>query len=81
MKFAWQLAAPGTDEYDDLGRQYFGWQAEQLTVIGTVGLAPQPVIINNRVKNFPDDEENLWFGAGANFTKPYRAFQWFIPDA
>ncbi len=81
LKFAWQLAAPGTAEYDDLGRQYFGWQAEQLTVIGTVGLAPQPVIVNNRVKNFPDDEENLWFGAGANFTKPYRAFQWFIPDA
>ena len=64
-----------------MGKEFFGWQAEQLTVIGTVGLAPQPVIINNRVKNFPDDEENLWFGAGANFTKPYRAFQWFIPDA
>ena len=77
----WLLAAPGTPEYDSLGKDYFGWQAENLTVIGTVGLDPLPVIIHNRVKNFPDDEENLWFGAGANFSKPYRAFQWFIPDA
>ena len=62
----WLTAVPGTAEYDDLGRQYFGWQAENLTMIGTVGIDPQPVIINNRVKNFPDDQENLWFGAGAN---------------
>ena len=77
LKRQWQLAVPGSPEYDDLGKQYFGWQAEQLTVIGSVGMAPQPAIINNRVKNFPT--ENLWFGAGANFTKPYRSFQWFIP--
>ena len=80
-KFEWLLAAPGTPEYDSLGKDYFGWQAENLTVIGTVGLAPQAVIINNRVKNFPDDQADLWFGAGANFTKSYPAFQWFIPDA
>ena len=80
-RFRWLNTVPGTPEYDELGKEYFGWQAENLTVIGTVGLDPQPVIINNRVRNFPDDEENLWFGAGANFTKPYRAFQWFIPDA
>ena len=64
-----------------MGKEYFGWQAENLTVIGTVGMTLQPVIVNHRVRNFPDDEWNLWFGAGANFTKPYRAFQWFIPDA
>ncbi len=80
-RFRWLKTVPGTPEYDELGKEYFGWQAEQLTVIGTVGFDPQPVIIHNRVKNFPDDEENLWFGAGANFSKPYRAFQWFIPDA
>ena len=76
----WLMAAPGTPEYDALGKEYFGWQAENLTVIGTVGLDPHPVIIHNRVKNFPDDVDDLWFGAGANFSKPYRAFQWFIPD-
>ena len=80
-KWRWQLSVPGTPDYDRWGKEYFGWQAENLTVIGTVGFAPHPTIVNNRVKNFPDDEENLWFGAGANFTKPYRAFQWFIPDA
>ena len=78
-KFRWLNTIPGTPEYDAIGKEYFGWQAEQLTVLGTVGLAPQPLIINNRVKNFPTDD--LWFGAGSNFTKPYRAFQWFIPDA
>lgn len=78
-KRQWQLSAPGTPEYDRWGIEYFGWQAENLTVIGTVGMPPHPVIVNNRVKNVPD--EDLWFGAGANFTKPYRAFQWFIPDA
>ena len=78
-RFRWQLTIPGTPEYDELGIAYFGWQAENLTVLGTVGLAPQPTIVNNRVKNVPN--EDLWFGAGANFTKPYRAFQWFIPEA
>ena len=54
-------------------------QTEQLAVLRTVGLAPQPTIINNRLKNVPD--EDLGFGAGANVTKPYYGFQWFIPDA
>ena len=47
-----------TPEYHEIGKKHFGWQAEQLTVLRTVDLAPQPLIVNNRMKDVP--AEGLW---------------------
>ena len=65
---------PGTPEYDANGAEYWEYMVEQIPIIGNVGMTPQPVIVSDRITNFP--QENLWWGPGLNFTRLYRAPQW-----
>ncbi len=75
----WKSTVPGTPEYDQTGTRQWQIWADELPLVGTVGLAPQPTIVTNRIGNFPADHGiELWFGAGINFTRPYRGPQWYI---
>jgi hypothetical protein len=45
-------------------------------IIGTVGYAPVPVIVHNRVGNFPRDTR--WFGDDTQFLRDLKPDQWYI---
>ena len=69
-----QLPGPGTPEAVELGKAYFAYFADELPMIPTIGLAPHPVIIHNRLKNVPS--ENIFWGSDTNFYAPYKPEQW-----
>jgi len=56
----WQAmkAEPNEEERIKLGKKILAAQAENLWTIGTVGKTPWPLIINNRLHNFP--KNGLW---------------------
>lgn len=58
-----------------LGRQILAANAENLWTIGTVGLAPQPVVVSRRLKNVSD--EGLW-GWDIRGTMPYHPATWYL---
>lgn len=58
-----------------LGRQILAANAENLWTIGTVGLAPQPVVVSRRLKNVAD--EGLW-GWDIRGTMPYHPATWYL---
>ncbi|MFW5987853.1 MAG: ABC transporter substrate-binding protein [bacterium] len=52
-------------------------QAENLWTIGTVGMAPQPVIASKRLKNVP--ESGIW-DAAAGYMEAYMPQQFYLED-
>jgi len=54
------LAEPDQEIRDELAHNILASQAENLWVIGTVGQAPQPVIVNNDLRNVPEEGYWLW---------------------
>ncbi len=56
----YKVIQTSTDEVEKIqaAREIWRSNAENLWAIGTIGLAPQPIVINNRLKNVP--EEGLW---------------------
>lgn len=62
-----------------VGAEYFSYYAEQLPIIPTVGLSPQPVVYSNRMRNVPT--EGLFWGSDTNFYAPFHVEQWYIEDA
>lgn len=59
----------------ELGKRILAVNAEQLWTIGTVGLAPQPVVVSRRLKNVAD--EGLW-GWDLRGTMPYHPSIWYL---
>jgi peptide/nickel transport system substrate-binding protein len=74
----WRATEYGSKDYKQLGREYFGYFAEELPMIGTVGLVDQPVVVSNRLRNVPD--ANLRWGSDNNFYAPYLPAQWWVDD-
>jgi peptide/nickel transport system substrate-binding protein len=74
----WKQTLPDTPEFIKLGGEYFGWYANELPMIGTVGFVPQPMIISNRMKNVP--EKDIYWGADTSFLPPYKPTTWFIEE-
>ena len=75
---AFKQAATGTPDAARLGKAYFAFFADELPMIPTIGLAPHPVIIHNRLKNVPAD--NIFWGSDTNFYAPYKPEQWYIAE-
>lgn len=65
-------------EAAEVGAEYFSYFAEQLPIIPTIGLGPQPVIYSNRLRNVPT--ENLFWGSDNNFYAPFHVEQWYIVE-
>jgi peptide/nickel transport system substrate-binding protein len=63
-------------EAAELGRQYFSFFAEELPIIPSVGLTPQPCIITNRLRNVPT--QDIYFASDTNFYSPFFIEQWFF---
>ncbi len=56
--WAQMVVEPDPERRLELGREVLRSQAENLWVIGVVGLSPYPVVINNDLRNVP--EQGLW---------------------
>ena len=65
-------------EAAELGAAYFAYWGEELPIIPSVGLTPQPVIYSNRLRNVPT--EGLFWGSDTNFYAPFHIEQWYIDD-
>ena len=75
---AFKQAAAGTPQAVALGKAYFAVFADELPIIPTIGLAPHPVIIHDRLRNVPTD--NVFWGSSTNFYAPYKPEQWYIAE-
>ncbi len=75
---SFKQAATGTPEAVERGKAYYEYFANELPIIPTVGLAPHPVIIHNRMRNIPS--ENIFWGSDTNFYAPYKPEQWYIAE-
>ena len=73
----WKTLAPGTDRWVEVGRKLVEVNQENMTIIGTIGALPKPVIVGNGLKNvFPtlaDGTVHFNFG----YMYPYRPDQWY----
>jgi len=58
-----------------LGKQILRSQAENLWAIGTLGLAPQPVVVHNTLHNVP--ERGYW-GWDNRWSLPYHPETWYL---
>ena len=58
-----------------LGKQILAANAENLWSIGTIGLAPHPVVISTRLKNVV--EQGIW-GWDTRWTLPYHPATWYL---
>jgi peptide/nickel transport system substrate-binding protein len=60
-----------------LGKKILKSSAENVWTIGTVGLAPQPVVVSHRLKNVPT--MGFW-GWDNRWTMPYHASTWYLEE-
>ncbi len=61
-----------------LGKKILGAQAENIWGIGTVGLAPQPVVVSTRLRNVPT--RGYW-GWDNRQSLPYYTESWYLREA
>lgn len=71
---AWLKSAKGTKEYNELGKEFLTKSVEGLWVIGIVGETPKPLIVSERLRNFPRDM--TW----VNHLNGSQGDQWFWED-
>lgn len=69
--------ATDRDERIDAGKKLLAAGAENLWVIGTVGLAPHPVVVSSRLKNVVPN--GIW-GWDNRWTLSYHPATWFLDD-
>lgn len=72
----WQAEPFGTERYNELGRRMLQINAENVWVIGTVGLVPRPSVIRNTVRNHPQTENILSIEYG--MWTHYQMEQWWL---
>ena len=72
----WRQTLPGTPEFDRIGGEYWKFFAEEIPMIGTVGYAPQPLLVNNKLRNVP--EKDIYWTSDVNFYNPYLPTQWYF---
>jgi peptide/nickel transport system substrate-binding protein len=72
----WKTVAPGSERYTELGKELVRLNLENMTVIGTIGALPKPVIVSNRLHNVKADMPTVHFNFGYNY--PFRPDQWYL---
>ena len=70
------LASTNEDDYNRYAEELFDLASEELLVIGTVGFVPLPVIVSNKVGNFPRDVR--WIGDDTQFLRDVKPDTWFL---
>ena len=75
----WTELIRSTDQerITELGKLILQSTAENLWSIGTVGLAPQPVVVSERMRNVP---AHGYWGWDNRWTPPYQPATWYLAD-
>ncbi|MDD5454529.1 MAG: ABC transporter substrate-binding protein, partial [Candidatus Ratteibacteria bacterium] len=60
-----------------LGKKILRTQAENIWTIGTVGVAPHPIIVSNKLHNVP---ENGYWGWDGRWSFPYHPETWYLKE-
>ena len=71
----WYITADKA-ERDRIATQLFDFASEQVLLIGTVGYAPVPVVVNNHLGNFPRDVR--FAGDDVHSLRDVKPDQWYI---
>lgn len=74
----WKTVVPGSDRYTELGKELVKLNLENMTIIGTIGEVPKPVIVSKRLNNVMPEMNTAHFNFGYSYA--YRADQWFIKE-
>jgi len=61
----------------ELGKSILAAQAENLWTIGTVGLAPHPIVVSNKLRNVP--ARGYW-GWDDRWSFPYHPETWYLEE-
>lgn len=72
----WKTVLPGSERYMEIGRRLIDLNLENLTIIGTVGAIPKPIIVKSKLHNVMREMPTVHFNFG--YIYPYRAEQWFL---
>jgi len=72
----WLTYAPGTPKYMEFAELIFDWYSENLWEIGTVGMAPRPVLLSKNIRNAR--LEGGYFGWDSGYHGPYLPVQWYF---
>jgi peptide/nickel transport system substrate-binding protein len=61
----------------ELGRELVKLNLENMTIVGTIGELPKPIIVSNRLHNVPElGTAHFNFG----YSYAFRADQWYIQE-
>jgi len=70
---------PGSDRYMELGKELVKLNLENMTIIGTIGELPKPIIVSNRLHNVTQDHmSTAHFNFGYSYA--FRGDQWYIKE-
>ena len=72
----WKTLLPGSERYVEVGRELIRINQENMTLIGTIGELPKPVVVRSRLKNLPAELSTVHFNFG--YMYPYRPDQWYL---
>ncbi len=72
----WKTVVPGSERYTELGKELVKLNLENMTIIGTIGEVPKPIIVAKRLGNVMPELNTLHFNFGYSYA--YRGDQWFI---
>ena len=61
----------------ELGKKILRSQAENVWTIGTVGIAPHPIIVNDKLQNVP---KNGYWGWDGRWSAPYYPETWYLKE-
>jgi peptide/nickel transport system substrate-binding protein len=71
----WRTVEPGSARYTELGKELVRLNLENMTIIGTIGELPKPVVVANDLGNVKADMKTVHYNFG--YLYPYRGDLWF----
>jgi peptide/nickel transport system substrate-binding protein len=72
----WKTVPPGSEKYVALGKELIKLNLDNMTIIGTVGELPKPVVVKSDLGNVKSEMKTVHYNFG--YIYPYRADQWFM---
>ena len=73
----WKTLLPGTERYVEVGRELIRINQENMTLIGTIGELPKPVVVKNGLRNVGPVLGNGTVHFNFGYMYPYRPDQWY----
>lgn len=73
----WRTLLPGTERYVQVGRELIRLNQENMTIIGSIGLVPKPVIVKSGLHNVYGNLDKTTVHFNFGYMYPYRPDQWY----